>query len=352
MGKALLGKKKGEKVTIPRPAAAPSVPDRWTSRRVTTQAEPHAPPEGGLAALVGERRAKAGGSPRGRHRSLPAPSSRGRVEIAAVRAANDGLEAGEEGEPVRVAGRLAARRGQGRVAFLDLDDRSGRIQVWASADRAGDEARRCSTSTSATSSGSRARARTRRGELSVAAETARCSPKALRPPPDKFPGLADTETRYRQRYLDLIANAEARGRVHHALEAIAAMRRLLDDRGFVEVETPALQPIYGGAAARPFVTHHNALDRDLYLRIATELYLKRLIVGGIERVFELGKVPQRGRLLKHNPEFTMVELYEAYADYDDVMVLEQMVARGRGATGHAGRRADGARSTSRRRGAA
>ena len=174
-------------------------------------------------------------------------------------------------------------------------------------------------------------ARTRRGELSVAVDEAVLLAKALRPPPDKHAGVRDPEIRHRQRYLELIADPDAREAVRVRARAIAAIRRFLDDRGFVEVETPTLQPVYGGAAARPFVTHHNVLDRDLFLRIATELYLKRLIVGGLERVYELGKdFRNEGVSNKHNPEFTMLETYEAYADYRDVMeMLEQLVAAAR-----------------------
>ena len=153
--------------------------------------------------------------------------------------------------------------------------------------------------------------------------------KSLRPPPDKFHGLEDTELRYRHRELDLIANPEARETFRKRGATITAVREYLDSEGFVEVETPVLQPLYGGALARPFTTHHNALDRDLYLRIATELYLKRLVVGGIERVYELGKdFRNEGISFKHNPEFTMLEWYEAYADYNDAAVrLETLVAR-------------------------
>jgi lysyl-tRNA synthetase class 2 len=296
---------------------------------VTTTADP-APPEGGLAALVAERRAKAAALREAGVDPFP-PRFPGRVEIAAVRAANGGLAAGDEGpEPVRVAGRLAARRGQGRVAFLDLDDRSGRIQVWASVDRLGEEAMAALLDLDLGDivGVDGPVARTRRGELSVAAQSVTLLAKALRPPPDKHAGVRDPEIRFRQRYLELMSDADVRASFVTRSRAIAAVRRFLDDRGFVEVETPTLQPIYGGAAARPFVTHHNALDRDLYLRIATELYLKRCIVGGLERVYELGKdFRNEGVSHKHNPEFTMVETYEAYADYRDVMdMLEQLVS--------------------------
>jgi lysyl-tRNA synthetase class 2 len=173
--------------------------------------------------------------------------------------------------------------------------------------------------------------------------------KSLRPPPDKHHGLADVETRHRHRELDLMASEETRGVFITRAKVDRAIRRFLDDAGFVEVETPVLQPIYGGAAARPFVTHHNALDRDLYLRIATELYLKRLIVGGLERVYEIGKnFRNEGVSLKHNPEFTMLEWYEAYADYEDVAArceaLVAHVARPPATTGEStSRRPGGAR---------
>jgi lysyl-tRNA synthetase class 2 len=170
--------------------------------------------------------------------------------------------------------------------------------------------------------------KTKRGELSLRITSWTLLAKSLRPPPDKFHGLEDTELRYRHRELDLIANPEARERFRKRGTTIASVRRWLDDEGFVEVETPVLQPLYGGALARPFTTHHNALNRDLYLRIATELYLKRCVVGGIERVYELGRdFRNEGVSFKHNPEFTMLEWYEAYADYNDAADrLERLVA--------------------------
>ena len=159
----------------------------------------------------------------------------------------------------------------------------------------------------------------KRGELSIRADAWELLSKSLRPPPEKFHGLEDVETRYRRRELDLIANEETRELFLKRARTIAEVRRWFDSRGFVEVETPVLQPLYGGALARPFTTHHNALDRDLYLRIATELYLKRLVVGGIDKVYELGKdFRNEGISHKHNPEFTMLEWYEAYADYEDI----------------------------------
>src|SRR5205085_939539 len=179
---------------------------------------------------------------------------------------------------------------------------------------------------------------TRRGELTLRIERFELLAKSLRPLPEKRHGLRDVETRFRHRELDLIANEEARELFITRARVIAAMRRFLDGEGFVEVETPVLQPLYGGALARPFTTHHNALDRTLYLRIATELYLKRLIVGGLERVYELGKdFRNEGLSPKHNPEFTMLEFYEAYADYRDVAArTERLVAFAAAEANHQG----------------
>jgi lysyl-tRNA synthetase, class II len=180
--------------------------------------------------------------------------------------------------------------------------------------------------------------RSRHGELTLRVDAFQVLAKALRPPPDKHHGLTDVETRHRRRELDLIANEETRSLFLDRARIIAAVRAYLDEHGFIEVETPVLQPLYGGALARPFTTRHNELGRDLYLRIATELYLKRLIVGGLERVYELGKdFRNEGVSTKHNPEFTMVEFYEAYADYNDGAVrLEELVARAAQAVGYAG----------------
>jgi len=255
----------------------------------------------------------------------------GVVPVSRVREENEGLGDGEETDRAyRVAGRLAARRGQGKAAFLDLVDRSGRIQLHARADVLGAErmAALLDLDLGDLLGVDGAAMRTRRGELSLRVEGFELLAKSLRPPPDKHHGLRDVETRYRHRELDLMASEEARDLFVTRARAVAAARRFLDDEGFVEVETPVLQPIYGGALARPFTTHHNQLDRDLYLRIATELYLKRLIVGGLERVYELGKdFRNEGLSPKHNPEFTMLEWYEAYADYDDVAArCERLVA--------------------------
>jgi lysyl-tRNA synthetase class 2 len=245
----------------------------------------------------------------------------GRTEIAVVRAAHEGLETGEEtGSSYRVAGRIAARRGQGKAAFIDLVDGSGRIQIHARRDVLGDEAFDFLVGLDLGDiAGVEGTAfKTRRGELSLAASAATLLAKSMRPPPDKFHGVKDVELRYRHRELDLIANPDTRELFRKRGLTITATREWLDAEGFVEVETPVLQPLYGGALARPFTTHHNTLDRDLYLRIATELYLKRLIVGGIDKVYELGKdFRNEGISFKHNPEFTMLEWYEAYADYGD-----------------------------------
>ena len=265
----------------------------------------------------------------------------GVAPIAAVHAAHAGLDPGDETEAgYRVAGRLAARRGHGRAAFLDLVDRSGRVQLHARLDVLGQEAfeRLTSLDLGDLIGVDGTAFKSRRGELSLRVDAWTPLAKSLRSPPEKFHGLEDTETRFRRRELDLIANAEARELFVLRSRVVAAIRRYLDDRGFLEVETPVLQPLYGGAAARPFTTHHNQLGRDLYLRIATELYLKRLVVGGLERVYELGKnFRNEGVSPKHNPEFTMLEWYEAYADYEDAARrLEDLVAQVARDTGYAG----------------
>jgi lysyl-tRNA synthetase, class II len=251
--------------------------------------------------------------------------------IADVHAAHDDLEPGAETDArYRLAGRLAARRGHGKAAFLDLVDRSGRIQLHAREDVLGAGPFELLTSLDLGDliGVDGVAFKSRRGELSLRVESFALLAKSLRAPPDKFHGLEDVETRYRHRELDLIANDDVRELFIMRSRLIAAIRRFLDERGFLEVETPVLQPLYGGALARPFTTHHNALDRDLFLRIATELYLKRLIVGGLERVYELGKdFRNEGVSHKHNPEFTMLEWYEAYADYEDTArLLEELVS--------------------------
>jgi lysyl-tRNA synthetase class 2 len=261
--------------------------------------------------------------------------------IADAKAPYEELPSGEETEDrVRIAGRLAARRGQGKAAFLDLVDRSGRMQLHARVDVLGEAEleRLLSLDLGDLIGADGSIFRTRRGELSLRLEGFQLLAKSLRPPPEKHHGLTDVETRFRFRELDLIANEEARELFVTRAKVISAVRRFLDDEGFIEVETPVLQPLYGGALARPFTTHHNELDRTLYLRIATELYLKRLIVGGLERVYELGKdFRNEGVSFKHNPEFTMLEWYEAYADYTVVMDrTERLVAHVANEVGYAG----------------
>jgi lysyl-tRNA synthetase class 2 len=265
----------------------------------------------------------------------------GVVPAAEVHAAHDELEAGAETDSAyRVAGRMTGRRGHGGAAFIDVTDRSGKIQVHAKQDLLGDESFDLLTSLDLGDViGIDGTAfKSRRGELTLRATGWELLAKSLAPPPDKFHGLEDVETRYRRRELDLIANEETREVFILRSNVIASVRRWLDARGFLEVETPVLQPLYGGALARPFTTHHNALDRDLYLRIATELYLKRLIVGGLERVYELGKdFRNEGLSPKHNPEFTMLEWYEAYADYEDIArELEELVVHVAGEVGYSG----------------
>jgi lysyl-tRNA synthetase, class II len=241
---------------------------------------------------------------------------------AEVKAPHGELAAGEETDvAARVAGRLAARRGSGKMAFLDLVDRSGRLQLQARVDVLGEESfgRLLALDLGDLVGADGTVMRTRRGELSLKVTDWQLLAKSLRPPPEKFHGLTDVETRFRHRELDLMGNEETRELFVARARIVSTIRRYLDDRGFVEAETPILQPIYGGAAARPFVTHFNALDRDFYLRIAVELYLKRLIVGGLERVYEIGRnFRNEGLSPKHNPEFTMLEFYEAYADYRDI----------------------------------
>ncbi len=248
-----------------------------------------------------------------------------RVDVASVRAEAESLEPGEESSTVRrIAGRVLARRGHGKLVFLDLVDRSGRIQLLAEEGRAGPVDLDLGDVVGAVGKP----ARTRRGEPSLAVDELQLLAKIRAPLPDTFHGVTDVEQRYRRRHLDLMMNADTRKAFEVRTRMVSAMRGYLDANGFLEVETPVLQPRYGGAFADPFVTHSNELDADLYLRIATELYLKRLIVGGLERVYEIGKdFRNEGVSYKHQPEFTMLEWYEAYADYKDTMVrLEELVA--------------------------
>jgi len=222
--------------------------------------------------------------------------------------------------PVQLAGRLMAIRRQGKSTWADLHDLSGKIQLWAKPDVL-DDFEQFGDLDLGDIIGLTGKAfRTRRGEPSVRLEGWTLLAKALRPLPDKWHGLQDVETRYRQRYLDLMVNPEVRDTFIKRTMAIRGLRQCLDSQGFLEVETPVMQPIYGGAAARPFTTHHNALDMNLFLRIAPELYLKRLLVGGFEKVYEIGRLfRNEGVDTRHNPEFTTVETYTAYADFEDVM---------------------------------
>ncbi len=268
--------------------------------------------------------------------------------LAEVRAAHRDLPAGTETDDrVTVAGRLLLIRRMGKLTFATMRDASSEIQLFASRGVLGEEAHAAfddldlgdwvgATGTVMT---------TKKGELSVKVDGFQLLAKALRPLPDKWKGLTDTDTRYRQRYADLIVNEPARRvfEIRHA--AVASLRRTLTDRQFVEVEGPVLHGEAGGAHARPFITHHNALDLDLYLRIAEELHLKRLVVGGMERVFEIGRVfRNEGLSTRHNPEFTMLEAYQAFADYTDMMELFQalVVNAARDATGSTVIAVDGA----------
>ncbi|MDE0029056.1 MAG: lysine--tRNA ligase [Deltaproteobacteria bacterium] len=236
----------------------------------------------------------------------------------------DGLEALTE--EFALAGRIRAHRPHGKAAFFELEDRSGRLQVYARKDKLGDEAyARVRAADVGDIVGVAGRLfRTRTNELTIEAREVRLLSKCIRPLPEKWHGLKDVETRYRQRYVDLMVNPEVREVFRHRSRIISLIRRFLEQRGFLEVETPMMQPMAGGAAAKPFVTHHNALDLDLYLRVAPELFLKRLLVGGLERVFELNRnFRNEGLSTRHNPEFTMVEFYQAYADYRDMMELTE-----------------------------
>jgi lysyl-tRNA synthetase class 2 len=249
-----------------------------------------------------------------------------RDEIAAVREDAEQLDDGATAETrKRLAGRVMARRDMGKLVFLDLVDRSGRIQLLCPIERTGEIDVHLGDIVGVTGSP----AKSRRGEPSLMVDALELLSRIRTPLPDTFHGLTDVEQRYRRRYLDLLMNEDSRRDTIVRSRMVAAIRRTLDEWGFVEVETPVLQPRYGGAFAEPFVTHYNALDADYYLRIATELYLKRLIVGGLEKVYELGKdFRNEGVSFKHNPEFTMLEWYEAYADYRDTMErIEQLVAR-------------------------
>ncbi|HED4492197.1 TPA: lysine--tRNA ligase [Yersinia enterocolitica] len=242
---------------------------------------------------------------------------------------NEELEA--LGIEVTVAGRMMTRRIMGKASFVTLQDVGGRIQLYVSRDELpegvyNEEFKKWDLGDILGARGKLFKTKT--GELSIHCSELRLLTKALRPLPDKFHGLADQETRYRQRYLDLIANDESRNTFKVRSQVMSGIRRFMVEKGFMEVETPMMQVIPGGASARPFVTHHNALDIDMYLRIAPELYLKRLVVGGFERVFEINRnFRNEGVSPRHNPEFTMMELYMAYADYKDLIVLTEELFR-------------------------
>lgn len=244
--------------------------------------------------------------------------TRSKVELAAAPVAT------------AVAGRLVLRRAMGKASFITVADETGSIQCYLREDALGsayeDFGALWDLGDVVGISGTLMK--TNKGELTVQATEARLLAKALRPPPEKYHGLADTETRYRQRYLDLAANPAARDVFRTRAAVVRAMRRFFDDAGFLEVETPMMHPIPGGATARPFVTHHNALNVDLYLRVAPELYLKRLVVGGFEKVYEINRCfRNEGLSTRHNPEFTTVEFYQAYADYADMMDLTEKLLR-------------------------
>jgi lysyl-tRNA synthetase class 2 len=253
---------------------------------------------------------------------------------------DDRLGAGETSDTVvRVAGRVMLLRDQGRLLFATVRDGTGDVQLFVSEAELGHDAFdrfRGDVDRGDWVGVEGAVMKTKRGELSVRVDSHAVLAKSLRPLPEKWHGLQDVDVRYRQRYVDLLVNDDARRVFEVRWKSVAAIRALLVERGFVEVETPVLQPIPGGATARPFVTHHNALDRELYLRVAPELYLKRLIVAGLDRVFEIGRVfRNEGLSTRHNPEFTMLELYQAFADYHDMMALteELVVAAARAAVG-------------------
>ncbi|MGM7724445.1 lysine--tRNA ligase [Metabacillus sp. Hm71] len=234
----------------------------------------------------------------------------------------------EKAISVTIAGRIMTKRGKGKAGFAHIQDLSGQIQIYVRKDTVGEEAYDIfNTADLGDIIGVTGEVfKTKVGELSIKVKSFELLTKALRPLPDKFHGLKDIEQRYRQRYVDLIVSPESKKTFITRSKIIQAMRRYLDDQGYLEVETPTMHSIPGGASARPFITHHNALDMPLYMRIAIELHLKRLIVGGLEKVYEIGRVfRNEGVSTRHNPEFTMIELYEAYADYQDIMELTENV---------------------------
>jgi len=281
-------------------------------------------------ALIAERRAKLA---RLREAGIAFPNDFRRDALAAdLHAAYDGKSdewLAANPVSVRVAGRMMFKRLMGKASFAKLQDSSGQIQAYLQADALGPAYEAFKTwDVGDIVAAEGTLMRTRAGELSVRARSVRLLVKSLRPLPDKWHGLADTETRYRRRYVDLIVSEESRRVFRTRSFVVRYLRDFLDALGFLEVETPMMQPIPGGAVARPFVTHHNALGQDMYLRIAPELYLKRLVVGGFERVYEINRnFRNEGLSTQHNPEFTMLELYQAYADCEDFMgLVERMMA--------------------------
>src|ERR1700734_1575469 len=281
--------------------------------------------------LIAERRAKLA---RLRERGIAFPNDFRRTAWAGDRVPAYGEKSAEALETsairVSVAGRLRAKRVMGKASFARLEDSSGAIQIFLQHSALGESYDEFKTWDVGDVIGAEGVLfRTKTNELSVRADKIVLLTKSLRPLPDKWHGIADTEMRYRRRYVDLIMNEDSRRVFEMRTAIVRYLRAFLDSRGFLEVETPMLQPIPGGAAARPFKTHHNALDADMYLRIAPELYLKRLTVGGFERVYEINRnFRNEGVSTKHNPEFTMLELYQAYADYRDLMEMIEVLFQG------------------------
>ena len=292
-----------------------------TMSEENTENEEH----GGLADQVASRKKnleawrEAGIDPYGQGYKLTHSASQIKEEWA-------GLEAGEEGAEVSFAGRLVGRRDMGKAAFLDIADRDDSLQVYLRLNNLGEESyKRLGWVDLGDFLGVRGQVfRTKRGELSIKVSEWTMLSKAMMPPPEKWHGLKDTEIRYRRRYVDLLSNPEVRQNFVLRSKIISSMRKYLDGLGFLEVETPNMASLAGGASARPFMTHHNALDLQLYLRIATELYLKRCIVGGMEKVYEIGRVfRNEGISTRHNPEFTLLEIYEAYSDFEGMVELTE-----------------------------
>ena len=282
--------------------------------------------------LIAERRQKLAALRAGAEPAFPNDFRRDSL-AAELHLGFDGMEVAAleaQAVRVRVAGRMMLRRIMGKASFVKVQDSSGQIQLFLQREALGESYEAFKAWDIGDIVGAEGTLfHTKTGELSVRVDALRLLVKSLRPLPDKWHGLADTEARYRQRYVDLIMNEESRAIFRKRTRLIRYLRDMLDALGFMEVETPMMQPIPGGATARPFVTHHNALDIDMYLRIAPELYLKRLTVGGFERVYEINRnFRNEGLSTRHNPEFTMLELYQAYADYHDLMDLVERMLRG------------------------